>query len=98
MKLFIFFIFIQSINLSYSQDRTSQVLSRSAKSSKNQKSILLKKYKKYEKIDLGDINLSGELISPGDITIKNSKRKKFDTDFYERKNFDDIIKEEILKL
>lgn len=45
-------------------------------------------YKKYEKFDLGSLEVDGEVISPGDISIDN-KTDLYDFQFFRRKNFRD---------
>lgn len=44
-------------------------------------------YKKYEKIDLGDLEVKGELITPGDISVRERERKNFSLDLYQRRDF-----------
>ena len=36
------------------------------------------KYKEYEKFDLGDMEIKGEVVAPGDLSIKERRRKKFE--------------------
>ncbi|HLT23098.1 MAG TPA: hypothetical protein VKZ84_06635 [Bacteriovoracaceae bacterium] len=52
-------------------------------------------YKKYEKFDLGNLEVQGELIAPGDISVRERDRKKFNLDFYERKDFSSFVKQDI---
>jgi hypothetical protein len=52
-------------------------------------------YKKYEKIDLGNLEVRGELIAPGDITVREAERQRFMMQMYERTQFDDFINKEI---
>lgn len=46
------------------------------------------KYKEYEKFDLGDLEIKGSIVAPGDITVKERRRKVFSRDLYHRDNFD----------
>lgn len=46
------------------------------------------KYKEYEKFDLGDLEIKGSIVAPGDITVKERRRKVFNRDLYHRENFD----------
>ena len=55
-------------------------------------------YKKYEKFDLGNLEVKGELIAPGDISVRERERKRFELDLYTRKNFDNFIKKDIESL
>lgn len=42
------------------------------------------KYKQYEKFDLGDMEIKGELIAPGDLTVKERGSRFLDRKIYER--------------
>lgn len=48
------------------------------------------KYKDYEKIDLGDFSIQGDIITPGDLSVKERKNKFLNSDLYERLDFDDL--------
>lgn len=52
-------------------------------------------YKKYEKFDLGNLEVQGELIAPGDISVRERDRKKFNLNFFERKDFNSFVKQDI---
>ncbi len=52
-------------------------------------------YKKYEKFDLGNLEVKGQLIAPGDISVRERERKRFELDLYSRKNFDPFQKKDI---
>jgi hypothetical protein len=51
-------------------------------------SKVIYQYKKYEKFDLGNLEVKGQLIAPGDISVRERERKRFELDLYTRKNFD----------
>ena len=55
-------------------------------------------YKKYEKFDLGNLEVKGQLIAPGDISVRERERKRFEIDLYTRKNFDSFQKKDIESL
>lgn len=55
-------------------------------------------YKKYEKFDLGNLEVKGQLIAPGDISVRERDRKRFELDLYSRKDFDTFIKKDIESL
>ena len=59
------------------------------------KQMIKKKYKKYQKVDLGDLNLEGGVVSPTDITIRETKRTRIKTDLFERTHFNDVIQDEL---
>jgi hypothetical protein len=53
------------------------------------------KYKEYEKFDLGDLEIKGSVIAPGDISVKERRRKVFERDLLHRDDFDKKIIDEI---
>ena len=53
------------------------------------------KYKQYEKFDLGDMEIKGEIVAPGDISVKERQRKVFHRNLYQREDFDELIIQEI---
>lgn len=55
-------------------------------------------YKKYEKFDLGNLEVKGQLIAPGDISVRERERKRFELDLYSRKDFDPFVKKDIESL
>ena len=52
-------------------------------------------YKKYEKFDLGEIGVSGDMGSPGDISISPGLRKEFRNRLPEKINFEKEMKRSI---
>jgi len=56
------------------------------------------KYKDYEVIDLGSLEIKGQIIAPGDITISEKERKVFKRSLLEKENFDYENKREIENL
>lgn len=60
-----------------------------------QKKKVVYKYKEYEKFDLGDLEIKGSIIAPGDISVKERRRKVFERDLLHRDDFDKKIIEEI---
>ncbi len=56
------------------------------------------KYKSKEVIDLGNLEIKGSVIAPGDISIKQRRRKKFDQNLLEMPDFDRECKEDIENL
>ena len=61
-------------------------------------SKVIYQYKKYEKFDLGNLEVKGQLIAPGDISVRERERKRFELDLYFRKNFDPFQKKDIESL
>lgn len=54
------------------------------------KSNVIYEYKKYEKFDLGNLEVNGELTAPGEISVKERDREKFELDLFIRKRSDDL--------
>lgn len=65
-----------------------------AKSLAEDKRVIYK-YKQYEKFDLGDLEIKGSIIAPGDLSVKERRRKTFNRKLYRRYNFDKKIIQEI---
>ena len=60
-----------------------------------QKKKVIYKYKEYEKFDLGDMEIKGSIIAPGDLSVKERRRKVFERDLFHKDNFDEKIIEDI---
>lgn len=59
------------------------------------KKKVIYKYKEYEKFDLGDLEIKGSIIAPGDISVKERRRRVFERDLLRKRDFDYKIIEEI---
>jgi hypothetical protein len=55
-------------------------------------------YKKYESFDLGNLEVKGQLLAPGDLSVKERDRKVFERALYERFDFDIESKKDIRNL
>jgi hypothetical protein len=66
--------------------------------SAQEKKNVVYKYKDYENIDLGSLEVKGEIIAPGDLTISDRERKVFKRALLEKQNFDMENKREIENL
>ena len=55
-------------------------------------------YKKYEKFDLGNLEVKGQLIAPGDISVRERERRRFELELYTRKDFDAFIRKDVESL
>jgi hypothetical protein len=62
------------------------------------KKNVIYKYKDYESIDLGQFDIKGKIIAPGDLTVSERERPPFKRDLLEKNNFDLENKREILNL
>jgi hypothetical protein len=73
MKLIILFVIIYNSNFTaFAQDKKDVIY----------------KYKEYEIIDLGSIEIKGQIIAPGDLTVNERERKVFKRSLLEKNNFD----------
>jgi len=63
--------------------------------SRSEDKNVIYQYKKYEKFDLGNLEVKGELIAPGDISVRERGRKRFELDLFNRKNFDAFHKKDV---
>lgn len=45
-------------------------------------------YKKYEKVDLGDLSVKGNIVTPGDLSVNERGKRLFERPLPERTNFD----------
>ncbi len=55
-------------------------------------------YKKYESFDLGNLEVKGQILAPGDLSVNERDRKVFERALYERFNFDKESKQDIRNL
>lgn len=56
------------------------------------------KYKKYEKFNLGDMSIKGDVLTPGDISVKERNFIEFQEGLFDRKHFRDFISQDIKDL
>ena len=59
------------------------------------KEKVIYKYKEYEKFDLGEMEIKGSIVAPGDLSVKERRRKIFHRNLYQKKDFDKLIIQEI---
>lgn len=55
-------------------------------------------YKKYESFDLGNLEVKGQLLAPGDLSVNERDRKVFERPLYERFDFNTESKKDIRNL
>ncbi len=67
-------------------------------SAQETKKNVIYKYKDYESIDLGSLEIKGRIIAPGDLTVSERDRKAFERQLLEKTNFDQENKREIYNL
>ncbi len=73
-------------------------LSLFAEEAKERKKTIIYKYKDYEAIDLGALEIKGKIIAPGDLTVSERERKVFKRELLEKRDFDFENKREIANL
>ncbi|MCO4754127.1 MAG: hypothetical protein KC478_06580 [Bacteriovoracaceae bacterium] len=59
------------------------------------KKKVIYKYKEYEKFDLGDMEIKGSIVAPGDLSVKERRRKTFERNLLRKQNFDQEILQDI---
>ena len=59
------------------------------------KEKIVYKYKQYEKFDLGDMEIKGELIAPGDLTVKERSNRFINRKLYNRTKYSKELINEI---
>ncbi len=64
----------------------------------NEKENIIYKYKKYERFDLGNLEVKGEIIAPGDLSVLERERKVFQLKLLDRKEFDEEMIQNIIFL
>ena len=58
------------------------------------KEKVIYRYKKNETIDLGELNVKGKNMAPGDLTVRERVRYNPNENIYEKKDFEKEIKED----
>lgn len=66
--------------------------------SQDEKKNIVYKYKEYESIDLGSLEIKGQIMAPGDLTVNERERQSFKRSLLEKNNFDFENKREIENL
>ncbi len=59
---------------------------------------VVEKYVKRQRVDLGNMEIEGEVLTPGDLSIQGDKRKRFRMKLYDRENFKYEIRNDVLNL
>lgn len=54
----------------------------------DEKKNVVYKYKEYEAIDLGALEIKGQIMAPGDLTVNERERQSFKRSLLEKNNFD----------
>ena len=63
-----------------------------------EKKNIVYKYKEYEVIDLGSLEIKGQIMAPGDLTVNERERQTFKRSLLEKENFDFENRREIENL
>ena len=75
----------------------SLMLSFSALAQEEKKNVIYK-YKEYEVIDLGSLEIKGQIMAPGDLTVNERERQSFKRSLLEKSNYDFENRREIENL
>lgn len=75
----------------------SVLLTFSAFAQEEKKNVIYK-YKEYEVIDLGSLEIKGQIMAPGDLTVNERERQSFKRSLLEKNNFDFENRREIENL
>lgn len=62
------------------------------------KNKVIYKYKQYERFDLGNLEVKGNILAPGDLSVKDRDRRLMQRSLLKRLNFDKEIKQDIFDL
>jgi hypothetical protein len=80
MRVLFFFLLLLSLQISAAGE--------------NNNPKVIYKYKNYEKFDLGNLEIKGSIIAPGDLSVKDRIRRTFSRDLCDRADFNrEVIKE-----
>ena len=63
-----------------------------------EKKNVIYKYKEYEVIDLGSLEIKGQIMAPGDLTVNERDRQSFKRSLLEKNNYDFENRREIENL
>jgi hypothetical protein len=64
----------------------------------DEKKNVIYKYKEYEAIDLGALEIKGQIMAPGDLTVNERERQSFKRSLLEKNNYDFENRREIENL
>jgi hypothetical protein len=84
MKALILILLICSTQKSFAQDL-------------NDPNVIIE-YKQYESFDLGNLEIEGQLIAPGDLTVQERERRRFSRPLFNRYDFDDMVQDDVKTL
>lgn len=74
------------------------ILFSSGLQAQDEKKNVVYKYKEYEAIDLGALEIKGQIMAPGDLTVNERERQSFKRSLLEKNNFDFENRREIENL
>ncbi len=69
-----------------------------ATNAQEEKKNVIYKYKEYEVIDLGSLEIKGQIMAPGYLTVNERERQSFKRSLLEKNNFDFENRREIENL
>ena len=74
------------------------ILLSSGSMAQEEKKNVIYKYKEYEAIDLGALEIKGQIMAPGDLTVNERERQPFKRSLLEKNNYDFENRREIENL
>lgn len=95
------------LNDSWSQSGSMQVKSHQPTTSNNNadqsnsmpsNEKIIYEYKKEDYFDFEALSVKGELLTPGDLSTKATKRVKFNAKKFVRKDFDEYIEDDLMEV
>lgn len=98
MKVFIVFLFFISSFGLFSQQKKEVRRTRKARKvsqGKGKNGKVIYEYRKFEEFDFDAIDIEGNVVAPGDLSIQQRYKKSFKNKIPERKEFNRAIEESI---
>lgn len=66
----------------------------SQESQQNDREVIYE-FRQYERIDLGSLEIQGQILAPGDLSIQQRSRNEFSRDLLRRENFRDFANRDL---
>lgn len=96
MIFFLLMFFLYSSNL-FSQDELPSIDTTKEKITESGKKVIYK-YKTEDYFDFDALQVQGQILSPLELSVKSNKRIRFNTKDYIRKDFDKLIRGDLIDI
>lgn len=93
--LLIFLLFISSLSVLGQQKVKAKKTRKVRKASKGKGGKVIYEYRKFEEFDFDAIDIEGNVLAPGDLSIQQRYKKSFRNKIPERKEFNRAIEKSI---